>query len=769
MLRSCIRVEKQRRNNTRLLRRETPLAEEKDKFKMVHICPHENCGAAFSRKRNRDRHYNLIHTQENMVYDCSICGGVFHSISELKEHRLEHEHSTGFKLLKSAFTKTCSIYRKTYSEKMPTLENSFQNDVKEMSEVLLHELSKKRVVKASLIFHAEFLKPLGGLGEDATKDVPYTVCLRTSSQQLHSKLDIPPFLSAARLGAQSRIDDFVENGSGWVLDEIYATDIELGACRALNGSCELLSVKYLKILKKVKNNPSNKRNTCFFDAVARHYVKTNDKKKLTEFAENNFNISIKTPVKVSDVAKFEGENSHLEDMAINILYAEEELVYPLAVSKKINASNSINLLLFKTLLGGKVISHYAYIEDIDSLVKQSYRGASGKLSYKKSFHCSNCLQHFSKRELKETHAAACMKNKPQRVIIPQEGDVLAFRNYRKKFLMPYWGFFDFEACQVKPEHECQKCQGGPCVHLTTLSSLQTALTFSTIIVESHSNKIIHRKTYSGYDCAKAIIEDLLDVEGDIKELMNAYPDHNLSEAEEKNFLFARVCHICEDDLGEDKVRDHCHTSGVYLGAAHNNCNLNRKTDCSIPMLCHNFTGYDSHFIMRALDANDRIESVEGLPYNTEKFRTVSFNSYNLVDSNSFLTASLDTLVKTLPIDYQYPLLDQMGLYDKNTAAGQELKKLLVRKGVYPYEHVTGLEMLRNTKSLPPIKHFYSSLTDSVVSEEDYRHAEKVFDAFGCENLLQYTEIYCATDVALLGEVMSCFRKVVMQNFGLDCW
>lgn len=180
-------------------------------------------------------------------------------------------------------------------------------------------------------------------------------------------------------------------------------------------------------------------------------------------------------------------------------------------------------------------------------------------------------------------------------------------------------------------------------------------------------------------------------------------------------------------------------------------------------------GYDSHFIMRALDSNDRIERVEGLPYNTERFRTISFNSYILLDSLSFLTASLGTLVETLPRDYKYPILDQMGLYSEKSEEGAELKQLLVRKGVFPYEAVTSISMMETTRSLPPIADFYSSLTDSTVSAEDYAHAQRVFREFKCRNLLDYSEIYCATDVALLAEVMHCFRAVVVANFGLDCW
>ena len=49
-----------------------------------------------------------------------------------------------------------------------------------------------------------------------------------------------------------------------------------------------------------------------------------------------------------------------------------------------------------------------------------------------------------------------------------------------------------------------------------------------------------------------------------------------TKANEVDFNEAKSCFICEKELGEDRVRDHCHLTGIYRGAAHNSCNLNFK-------------------------------------------------------------------------------------------------------------------------------------------------------------------------------------------------
>ena len=49
-----------------------------------------------------------------------------------------------------------------------------------------------------------------------------------------------------------------------------------------------------------------------------------------------------------------------------------------------------------------------------------------------------------------------------------------------------------------------------------------------------------------------------------------------------------------------KVRDHCHYTGKYRGATHNICNLRYKVSKEIPIVFHNGSIYDYHFIIKEL-------------------------------------------------------------------------------------------------------------------------------------------------------------------------
>ena len=171
--------------------------------------------------------------------------------------------------------------------------------------------------------------------------------------------------------------------------------------------------------------------------------------------------------------------------------------------------------------------------------------------------------------------------------------------------------------------------------------------------------------------------------------------------------------------------------------------------------------------MQHLGEIEGIKKLTALPYNSEKFRTIEINSFHLKDSLSFLNASLNELMSNLLRNksHTFPIIDQLGLYEPDE---EEKKRLLLRKGIYPYEYVTSIRKLTKTRRIPNKKHFFSTLTNSNVSDADYEHSKKVFRAFECENLLVYTELYCAMDVGILAEVFTQFRKVVQHNFALDC-
>ncbi|KYQ47079.1 hypothetical protein ALC60_13906 [Trachymyrmex zeteki] len=89
--------------------------------------------------------------------------------------------------------------------------------------------------------------------------------------------------------------------------------------------------------------------------------------------------------------------------------------------------------------------------------------------------------------------------------------------------------------------------------------------------------------------------------------------------------------------------------------------------------------------------------------------------------------------------------------------------LLARKGAFPYEYVNSVDKLDET-SLPPRESFYSSLTDEVVSEDDYQYATNIWRRFCIKTLGDYSDLYLKTDVLLLADVFENFRDDDVERF-----
>ena len=114
------------------------------------------------------------------------------------------------------------------------------------------------------------------------------------------------------------------------------------------------------------------------------------------------------------------------------------------------------------------------------------------------------------------------------------------------------------------------------------------------------------------------------------------------------------------DLDSDKVKDYCYFTGKYRGAAHNTCNLKYKIQKNIPVIFHNGSTYDYHFIIREL-ASEFDGNFECLGENIEKYITFSVPikkrienknidiTYKIkfIDSFRFMATSLSKLVDNL--------------------------------------------------------------------------------------------------------------------------
>ena len=83
--------------------------------------------------------------------------------------------------------------------------------------------------------------------------------------------------------------------------------------------------------------------------------------------------------------------------------------------------------------------------------------------------------------------------------------------------------------------------------------------------------------------------------------------------------------------------------------------------------------------------------------------------------------------------------------------------MLLRKGVYPYEHMDSWERFDET-SLPDEEAFYSSLNMENITDIDYGHAKRVFKNLKNKNLGDYHDLHVQSDTLFLADVFENFRN-----------
>jgi len=118
---------------------------------------------------------------------------------------------------------------------------------------------------------------------------------------------------------------------------------------------------------------------------------------------------------------------------------------------------------------------------------------------------------------------------------------------------------------------------------------------------SYDSFLTSFKCYRDEDCVAWFVNQLHDLARRVKAILTTVvPMADLTPEESEQFRSASKCHVCEKPFGPEnsRVRDHCHLTGRYQGLAHSSCNLNYKDSYVIPVIFHNLSGYNAHFIIK---------------------------------------------------------------------------------------------------------------------------------------------------------------------------
>ena len=435
-------------------------------------------------------------------------------------------------------------------------------------------------------------------------------------------------------------------------------------------------------------------------------------------------------------------------------------------------------------------------------------------SHKEVFYCLNCFHSYRTKNKLETQKKICENRDYCRVEMPTKDNNKIKYNHGEKFIkLPFVVYADLECLLEK----MGTCYNNPEESSTTKINKYMPSGYSIFTHCSFNKSKSKLNYYRREDCMTKFCKDLRE---QATKIIN-YEKRDMIPLTKKDVNNQKVCYICKKEFDKSdkkhyKVRDHFHYTGKYRGAAHNICNLRYKIPKEIPIIFHNGSTYDYHFIIKKL-VKEFEGNFECLGENTEKYITFSVPikkkiknkdieiTYKIkfIDSFRFMATSLSKLVDNLTEDIQgdkcvdcksdrsyMKVIDGALIFrcfnckknyekeiDKELIerfastykfCNNDLNKffMLLRKGVYPYEYMDGWDKFNET-AIPNKESFYSNLTMENITEMDYIHANNVFKTFRLNNLGDYHDLYVQSDTLLLADVFENFRKVCIKTYELD--
>ena len=268
----------------------------------------------------------------------------------------------------------------------------------------------------------------------------------------------------------------------------------------------------------------------------------------------------------------------------------------LAYQSKYNLTREKQVVLLMITDGQKW--HYLAVTRLSGLLRGVTSNNNG------DFYCLNCFCRYRTKNKLELDKKVCENRDYYQVEMPnKDKNMIEFNgeNYGKA---PFVIHADLECLLEK----ISTCYNNPGESSTTEVNKHTPSGCSIFTNCSFDERINKLDYYRGEDCMKEFCRDLRKLAIKIINC-NKKEVIPLTKEEGSNYNKETNCHICktgfinyEDDYDKKyyKVKDYCYYTGKYKGAAHNNCSLKYKVQKEIPIVFHNGSTYDYHFIIKEL-------------------------------------------------------------------------------------------------------------------------------------------------------------------------
>lgn len=621
------------------------------------------------------------------------------------------------------------------------------------------ERGGRRAVKWSLYVGVEFARVTSD-GVEITTTGHFNSTMRAS----YSEDTLSEQFAAATEEILLNVREFQREGSGWSILGVVECRLKMAIFQPFVGGSFIATPAFIADKKAVVNVVNEDDHQCFkWSILAGLHPQKKDANRVRKYVPHMRELNmegISFPTPVSEIGRFERQNA---SVSVNVFGYEEDEggVFPIRLTE-VDRPRHVDLLL----ISEGDVRHYAWVKSLSRLLCKSKAGAV------KHHYCRYCLQAFATEENHGEHMVLCRRHGAQKTVLPTEkNNLVFFRKEKNSLPAPFVIYADLESF-VTPlqgcggEDDCDETERAD----TRATHAHTPSGYGYAVVSCDPARSKPAVVYRGERVIDHLIACLLEEVEDMKRVLKTPAAMKISPTEQLDFDTTTHCYLCTEWLGTDRVRDHCHLTGVYRGAAHNRCNLQHQHRAGkdsghvkVPVVFHNLKGYDANHLMCAMGRYAKTLQLKCLPLTVEKYICFDLGpNLHFIDSLQFLNASLNTLVANLASADGGARFAQLNAHFRDP----EEADLLRRKGVYPYSHVTEARTLEET-DLPPKEAFFNDLSQEHVSDEDYSHARRVWERFGMRDMGDYHDLYLKTDVLLLADVFENFRSLCLDTYKLD--
>jgi hypothetical protein len=158
--------------------------------------------------------------------------------------------------------------------------------------------------------------------------------------------------------------------------------------------------------------------------------------------------------------------------------------------------------------------------------------------------------------------------------------------------VPYTVYADFELFIVPIAHCSREDDSSHSINV----SHHVPASFCYVIVDWTGKAVKEQVLFRGRDVVDTFLRTLLE---EVSRLdRNFIEPIRMTAVDDHSFQNATHCHLCKKPITDEKVRNHCHITGQYLGAAHSACNINYEVSKHVTVFFHNLSGYDCHYLMQ---------------------------------------------------------------------------------------------------------------------------------------------------------------------------